>query len=322
MPKPLPPLETDTVSVPTLPQEHGELSRDELIELFGEEKMAYIFELCSRQAALTVSRPSPDRRETTAITTSARKSKSKSTDIAGARQPSRPKKQTIGVGKRVFVERKHLKYMFDPTSESFAIIEMNSSDKFRFFGSVVGKPNKLYCVKLDLLPSSANEVCISRSSIEVLAPGQEEEPYIPRAQAESEMIQECSEVVEGGSGKSKFVEQSYSHFTNLPVENQAIASEFVLKYGQEEESVIQLFPGEFCLKKSRSQNVPWREREVAWLKFKQFMKGSHGTLTLVKLTTTECCLTISSHRSPEKPRYLMTFFIDSQRIQVSATDGR
>ena len=150
MSKPLPPLETDTVSVPTLPpiefdsvspscetvvegynpEEHGELSWDELIELFGEEKMAYIFELRSRQAALTVSRPSPDRRETTTITTSARKSKYKSTDIAGARQPSRPKQQTIGVGKRVFVERKHLKYMFDPTSESFAIIEMNSSDKF------------------------------------------------------------------------------------------------------------------------------------------------------------------------------------------------
>ena len=49
------------------------------------------------------------------------------------------------------------------------------------------------------------------------------------------MIQECSEIAEGGSGKSKFVEQSYSHFTNLPVENQAIVSEFVLKYGQEEE---------------------------------------------------------------------------------------
>ena len=84
-------------------------------------------------------------------------------------------------------------------------------------------------MKLDLLSSSANEVCTSRSSIEVLAPEQEEEPYTPRAQAESEMIQECSEVVEGGSGKSKFVEQSHSHFTNLPVENQAIASEFVLK---------------------------------------------------------------------------------------------
>ena len=91
---------------------------------------------------------------------------------------------------------------------------------------------------LDLLPSSANEVSISRSSIEVLAPGQEEEPYTAQGQAESEMIQECSEVSEGGSGKLKFVEQSSSHFLKLPLENQAIASEFVLKYGQEEDSVI------------------------------------------------------------------------------------
>jgi hypothetical protein len=67
MPNPLPALETDTVSVPTLPtfeldsvspsretrvegfnpEEHGELSREELVELFGEENMAYIFELRS-----------------------------------------------------------------------------------------------------------------------------------------------------------------------------------------------------------------------------------------------------------------------------------
>ena len=231
MPNPVPAMETDTVPVSTLspfaPDSHSP-SRETHVEGYNPEE----------HKELTFSCPNPDRREVTVITTSARKSKYKSTDIAGARQPSRPKKQTIGVGKRVFVERKHLKYMFDPTSESFAIIEMNSSDKFRFFGSVVGKANKLNRVKLDLLPSSANEVCISRSSIEVLAPGQEEEPYTPLAQAESEMIQECSEVAEGGSGKSKFVEQSYSHFTNLPVENQAIASEFVLKYGQEEESVI------------------------------------------------------------------------------------
>ena len=52
------------------------------------------------------------------------------------------------------------------------------------------------------------------------------------------MIQECSDVSEGGSGTLKFCEQSYLHFLNLPLENQAIASEFVLKYGQEEDSVI------------------------------------------------------------------------------------
>jgi hypothetical protein len=69
-----------------------------------------------------------------------------------------------------------------------------------FFGSVVGKANKLYRAKLDLLPSSGNKVSISRSSIEVLAPGQEEEPYTARGHAESEMIHECSEVSERGLG--------------------------------------------------------------------------------------------------------------------------
>ena len=128
--------------------------------------------------------------------------------------------------------------MFDPTSEAFSIIELSSSDKFRFFCSVVGKANKLYRVKLDLLPSSANEVSISRSSIEVLAPGQEEEPYTARGQAESEMIQERSEASERGSGKVKFIEHLYSHFLKHPLENQAIASEFVLKYRHEEDSVI------------------------------------------------------------------------------------
>ncbi len=75
--------------------------------------------------------PSPDRREATFITTSARKSKYKSTENAGMRQPSCPKKQTVGVGKTVFVERKYLKYIFDPTSKAFSIIELRT-DKFSF----------------------------------------------------------------------------------------------------------------------------------------------------------------------------------------------
>ena len=66
----------------------------------------------------------------------------------------------------------------DPTLGVFLIIELNSSDKFRFFGSVVGKAKKLYHVKLNLLPSSANNVSISRLSIEILAPGQDKEPYM------------------------------------------------------------------------------------------------------------------------------------------------
>jgi hypothetical protein len=53
--------------------------------------------------------------------------------------------------------------------------------------------------------------------IKVLAPGQEEEPNTAQGQAESEMIQECSEVSERGSDKLKFVEQSYLHFLKLPL---------------------------------------------------------------------------------------------------------
>ncbi|KAL3803826.1 hypothetical protein HJC23_003988 [Cyclotella cryptica] len=80
MPNPMPALETDTVSVPILPpfapdsdspswetsvegfspEEQGKLSREELIELFGEENINYIFELRAQQAALTVSHTSPD----------------------------------------------------------------------------------------------------------------------------------------------------------------------------------------------------------------------------------------------------------------------
>jgi hypothetical protein len=72
------------------PEEHGELSRKELIELFGEENMNYIFESRERQAILTVLCPSPDRREATVITTSARKSKYKSIENSGMRQHRLP----------------------------------------------------------------------------------------------------------------------------------------------------------------------------------------------------------------------------------------
>ena len=60
----------------------------------------------------------------------------------------------------------------------------------------------------------------------------------------------------------------------------------------------------------------------AWQRFKQCGKGSHGTLTLLKWITTECCLTISSHLWQGKQRYLMTSFIDSQRTHAWATNGR
>ena len=113
------------------------------------------------------SMPSPDQRETTTTSTSARKSRysssGKSTDKAGVRQSSHTKKQTIAIGKHVYFERKFIKYQFDPTSEAFYIIQLNTLDKFCFFGTVLGKTNKLFCLKLDLLPSLQNEVAICRS---------------------------------------------------------------------------------------------------------------------------------------------------------------
>ena len=78
-----------------------------------------------------------------------------------SRQPSRfTKKQTIGTGKRVFVERKIVKYRVPVDTPGYAVLQLYQSDKFRFYGTVVGKPpnSKLYKVQLDLLPSDCNEV--------------------------------------------------------------------------------------------------------------------------------------------------------------------
>ena len=80
MPNPMPALETDTVPVLALPpfvpdsdspswetrvegydpEEHRELSRKELIELFGEENMNYISELRVPKTAFTVLCPGTD----------------------------------------------------------------------------------------------------------------------------------------------------------------------------------------------------------------------------------------------------------------------
>jgi hypothetical protein len=58
---------------------------------------------------------------------------------AGVRQPRYTKKQTIVIGKHVHVESQFIKYQFDPTSEAFFIIQLNTSDKFHFFGTILGK---------------------------------------------------------------------------------------------------------------------------------------------------------------------------------------
>ena len=73
------------------------------------------------------------------------------------------------------------------------------------------------------------------------------------------------------------------------------------------------------LKKNRSINVPWRGSAWAWVIFRQFGKGSHRILILLKLTITGCCLIISFHQQNGKRRCLMTSYAGSQRTNEWAT---
>ena len=138
-----------------------------------------------QSAFMAVSEPHPAERGSVAAVTSARKTKysGKSGGNKSQRQPSRTvqKKQTIATGKRVFVERKIVKYRLDVDSPGYEVTQLYQSDKFRFYGTVVGKPpnSKLYKVKLDLLPSDCNEILVVRKDITVLAKGEEEPPYDP-----------------------------------------------------------------------------------------------------------------------------------------------
>lgn len=86
MPNPMPAPESNHMLVPLLPlfepnSDHPE-THD---ECFNQEGMI----------PFPVSRPNPDRREATTISTSARMSKYKSTVNTGMRQPSHAKKQII-----------------------------------------------------------------------------------------------------------------------------------------------------------------------------------------------------------------------------------
>ena len=136
---------------------------------------------------MAVSEPHPTERGSVAAVTSARKTKYSGQKKSGSnvtqRQPSRvaAKKQTIATGKRVFVERRIVKYRLDVDSPGYDVIQLYQSDKFRFYGTVVGKPpnSKLYKVKLDLLPSDCNEILVVRKDITVLVKGEEEPPYDP-----------------------------------------------------------------------------------------------------------------------------------------------
>ena len=196
--------------------------------------------------SMAVSEPHPTERGSVAAVTSARETKYSGQKKSGSnvtqRQPSRaaPKKQTIATGKRVFAQRKIVKYRLAVDSPGYGDIQIYQSDKFRFYGTVVGKPpnSKLYKVKLDLLPSDCNEILVVRKDITVLAKGEEEPLYDPRHDA---MVEECEVVAEKPASKKSrdCIGDSYKSFAELDTDLQAAASHFELKYGEgEEEKVV------------------------------------------------------------------------------------
>ncbi len=196
--------------------------------------------------AMAVAEPGYNERGSVSAVTSARKSKykKKSATNTPSRHASKSKKHQIAQGKRVYVERRAVKYLIDVGSDAFQVIELYPSDKFRFFGVCLGKaPNsKLYKVRLDLLPSNENEIVLARKDIEVLGKGEEELPYLPSTRATDEMIEECAEVVHPPQGKQKavdYVKESYDYFSSLSTEMQAIARSFTFKYGKEDDNKIE-----------------------------------------------------------------------------------
>ena len=194
-------------------------------------------------ATMAVSQPHPTERGTVAAITSARKKKysgKKKDSNLVSRQPSRfaTKKQTIGTGKRVFVERKVVKYRVPVNTPGYEVVNLYQSDKFRFYGTVVGKPpnSKLYKVHLDLLPSECNELLVVRKDITVLAKGEEEPAYNPQHDA---MVEECQVIKKPSSKKpSDHIGDSYTAFSLLDTELQAVATNFELKYGDGEEDKV------------------------------------------------------------------------------------
>jgi hypothetical protein len=189
-------------------------------------------------ASMAVSEPQQSERGTVTAVTSARKTKYTGQKKSGTnltqRQPSRPtsKRQTIAAGKRVFVERKIVKYRLDVDSPGYEVVQLYQSDKFRFYGTVVGKPanSKLYKVQLDLLPSDANEVLIVRKDITVLAKGEEEPPYNPQHEA---MVDNCGVVPDRPAARKSrdHIGDSYNAFSKLESGLQAMASSFEMTYG-------------------------------------------------------------------------------------------
>jgi len=144
-PPTLPPMQLDID--PESPSNSNEVHPPDEDQILGNEENEEQEE--GENTQLAVAEPDQHERGTVAAITSARKLKyktKKSDSNSTARHASKAKKHQIAAGKRAYVERRNLKYLFDVTSDAIEVIKLYPSDKFRFFGVCLGKApsSKLY----------------------------------------------------------------------------------------------------------------------------------------------------------------------------------
>jgi hypothetical protein len=148
--------------------------------------------------------------------------------------------------------------MVDVASPGYRLIELNASEKFRFFGTVSGKYGKnLWKIRFDNFPAGDDEFGFHRNYITVLKKGEEELPYTSRDQETAEMIDECgkfdpqdweedaADPDESQASSSKpppknnYADQSYNDFLALDRPLQATAKTFTCKFGKEDKEKIE-----------------------------------------------------------------------------------
>ena len=120
--------------IPTVPGAEPDDSESSPLHFLPAEPIESEDEAEVPSATMAVSKPHHTHRGTVPAITSARKKKysgKKKESNLLSRQPSRfTKKQTIGTGKRVFVERKIVKYRVPVDTPGYAVLQLYQSDKF------------------------------------------------------------------------------------------------------------------------------------------------------------------------------------------------
>ncbi|KAL7554128.1 hypothetical protein ACHAWF_017536 [Thalassiosira exigua] len=207
-----------------------------------------------REGGMSVGVPDSTTRGKVDPKTTARKKKRAPRKAPQAVRPTTPQLK-IGKGKRVWVKRKHLNYCIDVDDPAYEIIQANKNGEFRFYGLCLGPCGKqIYKIRFDLLPTGHNEVAVPRKPIKLLEKGAEEPPYDPKLKVGEEVLEELHDA--GGEidgvdananenenvkkkGKVNYEAESYKSFLELPQDAQAHAKSFDLKYGPNDEDVLQ-----------------------------------------------------------------------------------